>query len=101
MQHAMAKGVPVMGMCWVCRDRLVLASSAVEWLEGCKKSCVSVLRKSKGELQHLNLPTKQETACVLMSSASRLFAAGALPPHQTFSLGKSHLQMAQMLPVNP
>ena len=39
---------------------------------------MSVLYKRERSMQHetLSLPTQQETACVYMTSAGRLFAAG-------------------------
>ncbi len=57
---------------------MLVAASAVLALEGCGKSCVSVLAKAEHSLQPetLSLPTQQETTCVCLSPAGHLFAAG-------------------------
>ena len=56
----------------------MLASSAALEVEEGRSSCVSLLFKAAGSLQHktLILPTQQETTCVFLSSAGHLFAAG-------------------------
>lgn len=91
---------------------MVLASSAALELEEGRGSCVSMLIKAEGSLQHetLILPTQQETTCVFLSSAGRLFAAGDMCCRalslirpaactETRSLRSGHLMAHQSLAV--